>query len=156
MSMFPTRQALTHRRTTVELQRCGLAVNHKRVLREDNFLCLRERKLIRTTEAHDRLLAYPNLVSALTVSGPNRLWVADIPSIRLRQEFIYLAVLLDAWSRRCIGWALDCHLAAELALAALRMALATRQVPPGPVHHSDRGVPYASQAYTTLLKAYAI
>jgi putative transposase len=141
--------AYGYRRITAELQRCGLGVNHKRVLRlmrEDNLLCVRKRQCIRTTDAHHRLLVYPNLVPALTVSGPNQLWVADITYIRLPQECIYLAVLLDAWSRRCIGWALDRPLEAELALAALRMALAPRQVPPGLVHHSDRGVQYASQA----------
>jgi putative transposase len=151
--------AYGYRRITAELQRYGLVVNHKRVLRlmrEDNLLCLRKRKFIRTTDAPHGLLVYPNLVPALTVSGPNQLWVADITYIRLQQEFIYLAVLLDAWSRRCVGWALDRHLEAELALAALRMALATRQVPPGLVHHSDQGAQYASQAYTTLLKACAI
>jgi putative transposase len=151
--------AYGYRRITAEWQRCGLGVNHKRVLRlmrEDTLLGVRKRQVIRTTDAHHRLLVYPNLVPALTVSGPNQLWVADITYIRLQQECIYLAVLLDAWSRRCIGWALDRPLEAELALAALRMALAPRQVPPGLVHHSDRGVQYASQAYTTLLKAYAI
>jgi putative transposase len=97
--------AYGYRRITAELQRRGLAVNHKRVLRlmrEDNLLGLRKRKFIRTTDAHHRLLVYPNLVPALAVSGPNQLWVADITYSRLQREYIYLAVLLDAWSRRCI------------------------------------------------------
>jgi putative transposase len=92
----------------------------------------------------------------LTVTGLDQLWVADLTYIRLQQEFVYLAILLDAYSRRCIGWALERYLEAELALAALRMALATRAIRPGLVHHSDRGVQYASQAYTNLLQAYGI
>jgi putative transposase len=151
--------AYGYRRVTYELQRRGLAVNHKRVLRlmrEDNLLCLRKRGFVRTTDSAHALAVYPNLLPALTVTGLDQLWVADITYIRLRQEFVYLAVLLDAYSRRCIGWALERYLEAELALAALRMALATRMIRPGLVHHSDRGVQYASQAYTTLLEAHGI
>jgi putative transposase len=148
-----------YRRITAELRRRGWAVNHKhvrRLMRADNLLCLRKRGFVRTTDAAHGLLVYPNVVPELTVSGPDHLWVADITYIRLQHEFIYLAVILDAWSRRCIGWALDRHLEAELALAALRMALAARHVRPGLVHHSDRGVQYASEAYTSALKAHEI
>jgi putative transposase len=151
--------AYGYRRITHELRRRGVMVNHKRVvrlMREDNLLCLRTRGFVRTTDSGRALAAYPNLLPALTVDGLDQLWVADITHVRLPQEFVYLAVLLDAYSRRCIGWALDRSLEAELALAALRMALATRPIRPGLVHHSDRGVQYASQAYTTLLKAYGI
>jgi putative transposase len=151
--------AYGYRRITHELRRRGVMVNHKRVvrlMREDNLLCLRTRGFVRTTDSGRALAAYPNLLPALTVDGLDQLWVADITDVRLPQEFVYLAVLLDAYSRRCIGWALDRSLEAELALAALRMALATRPIRPGLVHHSDRGVQYASQAYTTLLKAYGI
>lgn len=148
-----------YRRLTYELQRRGLMVNHKRVLRlmrEDNLLCLRKRGFVRTTDSVHALAVYPNLRPELMVDGLDQLWVADITYIRLPQEFVYLAVLLDAYSRRCIGWALDRSLEAELALAALRMALATRVIRPGLVHHSDRGVQYASHAYTNLLKAHGI
>jgi putative transposase len=148
-----------YRRLTYELQRRGFMVNHKRVLRlmrEDNLLCLRKRGFVRTTDSAHVLAVYPNLLPALTVDGLDQLWVADITYIRLPQEFVYLAVLLDAYSRRCIGWALNRYLEAELALAALRMALATRVIRPGLVHHSDRGVQYASHAYTNLLKAHGI
>jgi putative transposase len=151
--------AYGYRRITCELQRRGLVVNHKRVLRlmrEDNLLCLRKRGFVRTTDSAHALAVYPNLLPELTVTGLDQLWVADITYIRLQQEFVYLAVLLDAYSRRCIGWALERYLEAELALAALRMALATRMIRPGLVHHSDRGVQYASQAYTTLLEANGI
>jgi putative transposase len=151
--------AYGYRRITAELRRRGWAVNRKHVLRlmrADSLLCLRKRGFVRTTDAEHRLFVYPNVVPELTVSGPDQLWVADITYIRLQHEFIYLAVILDAWSRRCIGWALERHLHAELALDALRMALAVRHVRPGLVHHSDRGVQYASQAYTGVLKAYGI
>jgi putative transposase len=151
--------AYGYRRITYELQRRGLVVNHKRVLRlmrEDNLLCLRKRGFVRTTDSAHALAVYPNLLPELTVTGLDQLWVADITYIRLEQEFVYLAVLLDAYSRRCIGWALERYLEAELAVAALRMALATRMIRPGLVHHSDRGVQYASQAYTTLLEAHGM
>ena len=144
-----------YRRITAQLHRQGVAANHKRVLRlmrEDNLLCLRKRRFIRTTDSSHSLLVYPNMVPDLTVSSINQLWIADITYIRLLREFVYLAVILDAYSRRCIGWALEPYLEAELAIEALRMAFATRQVKSGLVHHSDRGVQYASSAYTDLLK----
>ena len=151
--------AYGYRRITHELRRQGVVVNHKRVLRlmrEDNLLCLRTRGFVRTTDSAHDCVVYPNLLPELTVSGLDRLWVADITYVRLQHDFVYLAVLLDAYSRRCIGWALDRYLEAELALAALRMALATRPIRPGLVHHSDRGVQYASHAYTNLLKVHEI
>jgi putative transposase len=151
--------AYGYRRITHELHRRGLVVNHKRVrrlMREDNLLCLRKRPFVRTTDSAHPFAVYPNLLPQLTVTGLDQLWVADLTYIRLQQEFVYLAILLDAYSRRCIGWALERYLEAELALAALRMALATRAIRPGLVHHSDRGVQYASQAYTNLLQAYGI
>jgi putative transposase len=151
--------AYGYRRITYELQRRGRLINHKRVLRlmrEDNLLCLRTRSFARTTDPQHHLGIYPNLLPELAVDGLDQLWVADITYVRLQHEFVYLAVLLDAYSRRCIGWALDCSLEAELALAALRMALAARTIRPGLVHHSDRGVQYASHAYTNLLKAHGI
>jgi len=143
-----------YRRIQRELARNGHEVNHKRVLRlmrEDNLLCLRKRRFVRTTDSSHGLAIYPNLARSLELTGIDQLWISDITYIRLGAEFIYLAVILDAYSRRCIGWALGRTLEAELAIAALEMALGSRQVGPGLVHHSDRGVQYASRAYTKLL-----
>ena len=146
-------------RVTAELQRRGWAVNHKRVyrlMREDNLLCLRKRKFVLTTDSDHGLPVYPNLVPPLKLTGLDQLWVADLTCIRLALEFVYLAVILDAISRRVIGWALDRTLEAALTLTALRMALAQRRPRPGLVHHSDRGVQYASHKYTQLLEQHGI
>jgi len=146
-------------RMTVELKRRGWAVNHKRVyrwMREDNLLCLRRRKFVVTTDSDHGLPVSPNLARTMTLTGLDQLWVADITYIRLELEFVYLAVILDAFSRREIGWALDRTLEAELTLQALRMALLRRRPAPGLVHHSDRGVQYASRDYTQLLQDHGI
>ncbi len=146
-------------RMTRELVRRGWAVNHKRVyrlMREDNLLCLRRRKFVITTDSAHDLPVYPNLAREMTLTGVDQLWVADITYIRLLVEFVYLAVILDAFSRRVIGWALDRTLEAELTLQALRMALARRKPAAGLVHHSDRGVQYASRDYITLLAEHDI
>lgn len=146
-------------RITAELRRRGWVVNPKRVyriLREDNLLCVRKRKFVVTTDSGHGRRVYPNLASAMVLTGMDQLWVADITYIRLQEEFVFLAVILDAWSRRVIGWALDRTLEDELTLAALRMALSQRTVKPGLVHHSDRGSQYASNDYTDLLKANGI
>jgi len=147
--------AYGYRRMTRELQQRGFDINHKRVLRmmrEDNLLCVRRRSFVVTTDSRHNLPVYPNLAAQIVPTAINQLWVADITYIRLRTEFVYLAVVLDAFSRRVIGWALGRTLEAELAAAALRMALMERRPQTGLVHHSDRGVQYASQAYTKLLK----
>ena len=146
-------------RMTAELLRRGWAVNHKRVyrlLRQDNLLCLRKRKFLVTTDSEHGLTVYPNLVPTLELTGLDQLWAADLTYVRLELEFVYLAVILDGFSRRVIGWALDRTLEAALTLAALRMALTQRRPLPGLVHHSDRGVQYASRDYTQLLKQYGI
>jgi putative transposase len=146
-----------YRRITAELQRCGFAVNHKRVLRmmrEDNLLCVRGRAFMVTTDSRHQLPVYPNLARGIQPTAVNQLWVADITYIRLRTEFVYLAVVLDAFSRRVIGWALGRTLEASLAIEALRMALVERHPAPGLVHHSDRGVQYASLDYTEILKQH--
>lgn len=146
-------------RITKELRRRGWTVNPKRVyrlMREDNLLCVRKRKFVVTTDSNHTRKVYPNLARQMVLTGVDQLWVADITYIRLQHEFVYLAVILDAYSRRVIGWALDRTLEDELTLAALRMALARRTVQPGLVHHSDRGSQYASNDYTDLLKAYGI
>ena len=146
-------------RMTAELRRRGWAVNHKcvyRLMRQDNLLCLRRRKFVVTTDSGHGLPVYPNLARTLTLSGLDQLWVADITYIRLEMEFVYLAVILDAFSRRVIGWALDRTMEDSLSLTALRMALSRRVVETGLVHHSDRGSQYASGDYTDLLKAHGI
>jgi transposase InsO family protein len=147
------------RRVTHELRRRGQKVNRKRVqrlMRQDNLLYLRKRRFVRTTDSAHPLPVYPNLTRDMVLIGLNQLWVADITYIRLETEFVYLAVVLDAYSRRVIGWALDRTLEATLAIEALRMALDTRSFAPGLVHHSDRGVQYASNDYTALLKTNGI
>jgi putative transposase len=147
------------RRVTQELKARGWKVNRKRVqrlMREDNLLCLVKRKFVLTTNSAHGLTVYANLAGSMSLSEVDQLWVADITYIRLEEEFVYLAVILDAYSRRVIGWHLDDTLAGSLTVAALRMALAQRQVRPGLVHHSDRGVQYASGDYTELLQEHGI
>jgi transposase InsO family protein len=144
------------RRVRKELHRRGWKVNHKRVkrlMREDNLLCVRKRKFVVTTDSHHSRQIYPNLAQEMVATDINQLWVADITYIRLEIEFVYLAVVIDAFSRRVIGWALEPTLEDELTLGALRMALESRRPAPGLVHHSDRGSQYASLDYTDLLKA---
>ena len=151
--------AYGYRRITAELRRRGFQVNHKRVLRlmrPDNLLCLRHKSFVVTTDSRHSLAVYPNRAREITPSAANQLWVADITYIRLRREFVYLAVLLNAYSRRVIGWALGRTLEAELTLSALRMALRQRRPAAGLVHHSDRGVQYGCGAYTDLLKQHTI
>jgi putative transposase len=145
-----------YRRVTAELRRRGMAVNHKRVLRlmrSDNLLAVRFRKFILTTDSQHDCEVYVNLAARMTLTGVNQLWVADITYIRLRTEFVFLAVVIDRFSRKAIGWALDRSLAARVAVAALQQAIARRQPPPGVVHHSDQGVQYASAEYTAVLAA---
>jgi putative transposase len=142
-------------RITKELRRQGWAVGPNRVRRlllKDNLLCLRKRKFVVTTDSNHGRKIYPNLAGQMTLTGLDQLWVADITYIRLAEEFIFLAVILDAYSRRVIGWALDRTMEDDLTLSALRMALASRSFGPGLVHHSDRGSQYASNEYTDLLK----
>ena len=146
-------------RITAELRRRGWKVNHKRVrriMREDNLLCLRHRKFVVATDSNHNLRVYPNLAKDMQLTGIDQLWRADITYIRLETEFVYLAVVLDAFSRRVIGWALDRNLEDDLAIAALKMALTRRNPSQGLTHHSDRGVQYASNDYTGLLKEHGI
>jgi len=151
--------AYGYRRLYHELIRRGWVVNHKRVLRlmrVDNLLCWRKRKFIFTTDSKHGLHIYSNLAKDMVLTDINQLWVADITYIRLEVEFVYLAVVLDAFSRSCIGWALQRSLEAALVLEALRRALKKRQPGPGLVHHSDRGVQYASKQYTDELDEHGI
>jgi len=160
------RLALAHRhygyrRIAAQLRREGLVVNRKRVLRlmgEDNLLCLRTRPFVPvTTDSRHGWRVVPNLARGLVPTGLDQLWVADITYVHLLEEFAYLAIVLDAFSRRVVGWALATHLQASLAMAALDMALAARRPAPGSlIHHSDRGVQYACGDYTARLAALAI
>ena len=160
------RLALSHRhygyrRIAALLRRAGWCVNHKRVLRltrEDNLLCLRRRTFVpATTDSAHRFRVYPNLARKLETMAVNQLWVADITYVRLAEAFAYLAVVLDAHSRRVVGWAMETHLQASLALQALDRALLEREVVPGGlVHHSDRGVQYACGHYIARLEAHGI
>lgn len=150
-----------YRRIAAVLRREGWAVNRKRVLRlmrADNLLCLRRRAFVpATTDSRHSWRIVPNLTEGLELTGLDQLWVADITYIRLLEEFAYLAVVLDAFSRRVIGWALETHLQASLAVAALEMALAARRPAPNSlIHHSDRGVQYACSDYSALLAAHKI
>jgi putative transposase len=148
-----------YRRVKKELKDEGWVVNHKRVARimgEDNLLAVRRRKWILTTESRHDLPVFRNLAATMKLTGINQLWVADITYIRLRQQFLFLAVVLDAYSRRVVGWALDDSLAASLVVRALRDALAERKPAPGLVHHSDRGGQYAAKEYIALLEEHGI
>jgi putative transposase len=148
-----------YRPMTAELHRQGLPTGRDRVLRymrEANLLCRRRRAFVTTTNSNHSLQVFPNLARDLTLTGVDQLWVADITYIRLGREFVYLAVLLDAFSRKVIGWALQRRLITELTLSALQMALATRPLKPGLMHHSDQGKQYAAADYVALLVKHQI
>jgi len=144
-----------YRRVTKALQREAWEINHKRVLRvmrEEALLCQLARRFVRTTDSAHALQTYPNLLTDTTLAGPDQAWVADITYIRLPTSFAYLACVLDAWSRRCVGWQLSRSIDTTLTLGALDQALITRRPAPGLIHHSDRGVQYANSAYITRLR----
>jgi transposase InsO family protein len=148
-----------YRRVTHALQREGWKVNHKhvlRIMREESLLCHIKRHFVPTTDSRHHFPIYPNLVNGPTPDAPDVIWVADLTYIRLRSEFVYLATILDAYSRRCIGWNLSTRIDTNLALGALEEALATREVKPGLIHHSDRGMQYASTAYAERLLSMGI
>jgi putative transposase len=153
------RRRYGYRRVTQELRRRGWLVNHKRVARlmsQDNLLAMQPRAWMATTNSSHELEVYMNLAARMKISGINQLWVADITYIRLAEEFVYLAVVLDAYSRKVVGWELGRSLKVSLALSALRQAIAQRQPPPGLVHHSDRGLQYCSLEYVQLLEEHGI
>jgi putative transposase len=146
-----------YRRVSAELRRRGIRVNHKRVarlMRQDNLLAVQPKWFVITTDSDHELEVYLNLARRMKLTGINQLWVADITYIRLRREFVFLAVILDGFSRKVVGWELERTLAARLPLTALERAIAERKPPPGLVHHSDRGVQYASGAYVGLLRKH--
>jgi transposase InsO family protein len=151
------RRRYGYRRISAELRRRGMLVNHKRVLRiirEDNLLAVQPRAFVVTTDSDHDLEVFLNLASRMKLTGLNQLWVADITYIRLQSEFVYLAVILDLFSRKVVGWSLDRTLASRLPITALEQAIAERQPPPGLVHHSDRGVQYASAEYVQILQQH--
>src|SRR5262249_50734515 len=124
----------------------------RRILKQDNLLAIRRRKFVVTSHSDSRFQIYPNLAESLVLSDIDQLWVADLTYLRLREEFVFLAVVLDAFSRKAIGWKLGRNLDAGLPLAALEMAISARRPRAGLVHHSDRGTQYASQAYVQRLQ----
>jgi putative transposase len=151
------RRQYGYRRVTAELRRGGLPVNHKRVaqlMRSDNLLALRKRKFVVTTDSKHQQEIFYNLARQIEPSAANQLWVADITYIRLRQEFVYLAVILDAFSRRVVAWNLERNCRSQLAITALEQAIAQRRPAPGVVHHSDRGIQYACPDYLRILRKH--
>ena len=151
------RRRYGYRRISAELRRRGMRVNHKRVMRimaEDSLLAVQPKSFVVTTNSDHEFEVYLNLAGRMKVTGINQLWVADITYIRLQREFVYLAVVLDAFSRKVVGWQLDRTLAVRLPLTALEQAIAERKPGPGLVHHSDRGLQYASAEYVGVLRQH--
>ena len=148
-----------YRRVTAQLRAEGERVNHKRaarIMREQDLSVRPRRRFVVTTDSgHDGPI-FPNLAKDAAPSGPDQLWVADLTYVRVLSGFVYLAVILDAWSRRVVGWALGRRIDADLALAALEAAIAARRPPPGCVHHSDRGSQYASEPYRKELARHGL
>lgn len=143
-----------YRRVTAALQRENLKVNHKKVLRlmrESDLLCRVKRRWSKTTDSRHGYPRYPNLIKGMAVSHLNQVWLSDITYIRIRTGFVYLAAMLDACSRRVIGYSVSTGLDAGLTLEALRMAVASRHPGPGTIHHSDQGIQYASSEYVEEL-----
>jgi transposase InsO family protein len=149
-----------YRRIGALFRREGWQVNHKRVLRllrTDNLLCMRKKAFVpATTDSRHAWLVWPNLTRGMKTTGINQLWVADITYIRLKEEFVYLAVVLDAHSRCIVGWDIERHLGSILAIRALKMALTHRTPEPNMIHHSDRGFQYACMDYVRILQSCGI
>ena len=145
-----------YRRVTAALQREGLKVNHKRVqriMKEEDLICKIKKRWVVTTDSNHPYRVYPNLMKDAKITGVNQAWVADITYIRILTAFVYLAVILDVFSRKVVGWAISRRIDTELTRAALRMAIETRRPPEGCIHHSDRGVQYAAHDYVDDLNA---
>jgi putative transposase len=148
-----------YRRVTAQLHSEGLIVNHKKVMRlmKENGLSVRpRRRFVVTTQSSRNGPIFPNLAKAVELSGPNQLWVADITYIAIVSGFVYLAAILDAWSRRVIGYAIGRRIDARLTLAALKAAITSRKPPPGCIHHSDRGRQYAAEDYRAELAKHGL
>jgi len=147
-----------YRRVTYQLKGEVKRVNHKKVLRlmrESDLLCRVKRKRVKTTNSRHCFPRYPNLVKGVTIACLNQVWLADITYIRIRAGFVYLAVILDAVSRKVIGYAVSSALDTDLTLQALRIAIAERKPGLGIIHHSDQGVQYASSEYVDELMKYS-
>jgi putative transposase len=143
-----------YRRMTKALVRAGWKVNHKRVwrvMRQAGLSCRLKRHRVRTTDSRHSYYTYPNLIKEREIEALNRCWVADLTYVRLPEDFVYLACLLDVYSRKCIGWSLSRRMDAQLPLQALEMALQERSISPGLIHHSDRGRQYCSAVYINRL-----
>ena len=143
-----------YRRVTWQLNREGQLVNHKRVLRlmrESDLLCRVKRKWVKTTDSKHPFRRYPNLVKGITIGRLNQVWLSDITYIRTLEGWLYLAGIMDLYSRRIVGWAMSERIDTELVSQALNMAIRHRQPAPGLLHHSDRGVQYASEAFQDIL-----
>jgi putative transposase len=156
---FEHRRRYGYRRICAELRRRGMQVNHKRVLRvmrKDNLLALRRRRFVVTTNSRHKLEVYLNLARRMKLSGKDQLWIADLTYIRLKAEFVYLAVILDAFSRKVVGWSLSRKIKSRLTIVALERAIEQRCPPAGLVHHSDRGFQYASPVYVKTLEKHGI
>jgi putative transposase len=148
-----------YRRVTAQLKAEGERVNHKRVariMREQDLRVRPKRRFVMTTDSDHGGPVFPNLAKDVAPNGPDQLWVADLTYIRVLTGFVYLAVILDAWSRRVVGWAISRRIDADLALAALEAAVVARQPPPGCLHHSDRGSQYASEPYRKRLEKHGL
>jgi len=148
-----------YRRVTRQLKREGWLVNHKRVLRlmrESDLLCRVKRRWVRTTDSKHHFPRYPNLIKGMVISRLNQVWLADITYIRIRTGFVYLAAILDAFSRRAIGYAISTRLDTVLTLEVLRAAIAERKPDLGVIHHSDQGAQYASSEYVDELKSHGL
>ncbi len=144
-----------YRRVTAALGREGWSVNHKRVLRvmrKESLLCQIKRRFKATTNSAHAFAGYPNLIKDAEIDGLDQVWLSDITYVRLPTTFCYLATILDAYSRRCVGWCLSRQIDTGLTLSALEMALAARRADPGLIHHSDQGVQYASGEYVLRLE----
>jgi putative transposase len=153
------RRRYGYRRICAELRRRGMQVNHKRVLRmmrKDNLLALRRRRFVVTTDSNHKLAVYLNLARRMKLSGTDQLWVADLTYIRLKAEFVYLAIILDGFSRKVVGWALQRRMTTQLTITALERAIAQRRPRAGLVHHSDRGIQYAHSEYVAVLEKWGL
>ena len=157
--VLENRRRYGYRRVTKELHKRGLPVNHKRVariMREDNLLALQPKHFVTTTNSNHKLQVYLNLARRMQLSSVDQLWVADITYIRLQAEFVFLALILDNFSRKVVGWNLDRTLSSRLAIVALEQAIESRRPSPGLVHHSDRGIQYACAEYVEILRRHEI
>jgi putative transposase len=152
-------EAYGWRRVRAALQQQGIVVNHKkikRLMREHDLQPRRRRRFVATTDSDHDGPIFPNRAADMIVDGPNQLWVADLTYVAILAGFVYVAVILDAWSRRVVGYAISRSIDARLTVAALKAAIERRKPPPSCVHHSDRGSQYAAQAYREILDAHGL